>query len=125
MNKKYKKLLDKLDIEMQIVRGPNNKFKSAVEPYFLEKMSDANREQMDKFLNSVWYQVLSDINKTRNISITRINELADKLALTFDANLALEEGFIDGLYYRDQIIARIKELAGIESTKKINIITNS
>ena len=121
----YKKLLDKLDIEMQIVRGPNNKFKSAVEPYFLEKMSDANREQMDKLLNSVWYQVLSDINKTRNISIKRINELADKLALTFDANLALEEGFIDGLYYRDQIIARIKELAGIESTKKINIITNS
>lgn len=121
----YKKLLDKLDIEMQIVRGPNNKFKSAVEPYFLEKMSDANREQMDKLLNSVWYQVLSDINKTRNISIKRINELADKLALTFDANLALEEGFIDGLYYRDQIIARIKELAGIESTKKINILTNS
>lgn len=121
----YKKLLDKLDIEMQIVRGPNNKFKSAVEPYFLEKMSDANREQMDKFLNSVWYQVLSDINKTRNISIKRINELADELALTFDANLALEEGFIDGLYYRDQIIARIKELAGIESTKKINILTNS
>lgn len=121
----YKKLLDKLDIEMQIVRGPNNKFKSAVEPYFLEKMSDANREQMDKLLNSVWYQVLSDINKTRNISIKRINELADELALTFDANLALEEGFIDGLYYRDQIIARIKELAGIESTKKINIITNS
>ena len=121
----YKKLLDKLDIEMQIVRGPNNKFKSAVEPYFLEKMSDANREQMDKLLNSVWYQVLSDINKTRNISIKRINELADELALTFDANLALEEGFIDGLYYRDQIIARIKELAGIESTKKINILTNS
>ena len=121
----YKKLLDKLDIEMQIVRGPNNKFKSAVEPYFLEKMSDANREQMDKLLNSVWYHVLSDINKTRNISIKRINELADKLALTFDANLALEEGFIDGLYYRDQIIARIKELAGIESTKKINILTNS
>lgn len=121
----YKKLLDKLDIEMQIVRGPNNKFKSAVEPYFLEKMSDANREQMDKLLNSVWYQVLSDINKTRNISIKRINELADKLALTFDANLALEEGFIDGLYYRDQIIARIKKLAGIESTKKINILTNS
>lgn len=121
----YKKLLDKLDIEMQIVRGPNNKFKSAVEPYFLEKMSDANREQMDKLLNSVWYQVLSDINKTRNISTKRINELADELALTFDANLALEEGFIDGLYYRDQIIARIKELAGIESTKKINILTNS
>ncbi|MGN0032815.1 MAG: signal peptide peptidase SppA [Candidatus Limimorpha sp.] len=121
----YKNLLDKLEIEMQIVRGPNNKFKSAVEPYFLEKMSDANREQMERLLNSVWYQVLSDINETRNISIERINKLADELALSFDANVALEEGFIDGLYYRDEIIARIKELAGIEGTKKINILTNS
>ena len=44
----YKHLLDKLDVKMQIVRGPNNRFKSAVEPYFLDKMSEANREQMEK-----------------------------------------------------------------------------
>lgn len=121
----YKNLLDKLDIEMQIVRGPNNKFKSAVEPYFLDKMSDANREQMTKLLNSMWYQIVSDINASRGISIDRINELADNLALTFDAKVALEEGFVDGLYYRDQIIARIKELSGIDDNGKINILTNS
>ena len=49
----YKHLLEKLDVEMQIVRGPNNRFKSAVEPYFLDKMSEANREQMDKLLGTV------------------------------------------------------------------------
>lgn len=121
----YKNLLDKLDIEMQIVRGPNNKFKSAVEPYFLDKMSDANREQMTKLLNSMWYKVVSDISASRGISIQRINELADNLALTFDAQVALDEKFIDGLAYRDEIIAKIKDLAGIEKSKKINILTNS
>ena len=121
----YKNLLDKLDIEIQIIRGPNNKFKSAVEPYFLDKMSDANREQMTKLLNSMWYQVVSDINASRGISTQRINELANNLALTFDAKVALDEHFVDGLVYRDQIIARIKELANIDNSKKINILTNS
>lgn len=120
----YKNLLDKLDIEIQIVRGPNNKFKSAVEPYFLDKMSEANREQMSNLLNTVWFKVVSDINATRGISIDRINTLADDLALTFDAEVALEEGFVDGLVYRDEIIARIKGLAGIDKSKKINILNN-
>lgn len=121
----YKNLLDKLDIEMQIIRGPNNKFKSAVEPYFLDKMSDANREQMTKLLNTIWFKIVSDINATRGISIQRINELADNLLLTFDPHIALEENFVDGLAYRDEIIAKIKNLAGIEENGKINILTNS
>ena len=121
----YKNLLDKLDIEIQIIRGPNNKFKSAVEPYFLDKMSDANREQMTKLLNTMWFKVVSDISESRNISIAKINELADNLSLTFDAKVALDEGFVDGLAYRDEIIARIKDLSGIEKSAKINILTNS
>lgn len=121
----FKHLLDKLDIEIQIIRGPNNKFKSAVEPYFLDKMSDASREQMEKLLNSIWFKIVSDINVSRGISIQRINELADNLALTFDAGVALDEGFVDGLAYRDEIIARIKDLAGIEKSRKINVVTNS
>lgn len=121
----YKHLLDKIDIEIQIIRGPNNKFKSAVEPYFLDKMSDANREQMEKLLNSIWFKIVSDINVSRGINIQRINELADNLALTFDAGVALDEGFVDGLAYRDEIIARIKDLADIEKSGKINVVTNS
>ena len=121
----YKNLLDKLDIEIQIIRGPNNKFKSAVEPFFLDKMSDANREQMSKLLNTIWFKIVSDINASRGISIQKINELADNLSLTFDAKVALEEGFVDGLAYRDEIIARIKDLANIEKSGKINVLTNS
>ena len=121
----YKHLLDKLDIEMQIIRGPNNKFKSAVEPYFLDKMSPANREQMTKLLNTMWTKIVSDISVARNIDTKKINELADNLSLTFDAKVALDEGFVDGLAYRDEIIARIKYLAGIEKTGKINVINNA
>ena len=121
----YKNLLDKLDIEIQIIRGPNNKFKSAVEPFFLDKMSDANREQMSKLLNTIWFKIVSDINASRGINIQKINELADNLSLTFDAKVALEEGFVDGLAYRDEIIARIKDLANIEKSGKINVLTNS
>ena len=99
--------------------------KSAVEPYFLDKMSDANREQMTKLLNTMWFKVVSDISASRNINVQKINELADNLELTFDAKIALEEGFVDGLAYRDEIIARIKTLAGIDKSKKINVLTNS
>ncbi|MBR0324020.1 MAG: S49 family peptidase, partial [Bacteroidales bacterium] len=58
----YKHLFDKLDIEMQIIRPANNKFKSAVEPYFLDKMSDANREQNTVLLNSIWDKICNDIS---------------------------------------------------------------
>lgn len=121
----YKHLFEKLDIEMQIVRGPNNKFKSAVEPYFLDKMSDANREQYEKLLGSVWFEIVSDISTARGVSIKKINELADNLSLTFDADIALKEGFVDGLLYRDQIIDKIKEKADIAKKDKIEILSNS
>ena len=119
----YKHLLDKLDVEMQIVRGPNNRFKSAVEPYFLDKMSEANREQMDKLLGTVWGQILTGISQSRNISVEQLNEIADNLKTYFDANKALEYGLVDNLYYKDQVLEELKGLTG--SNKDINAIGNS
>ena len=119
----YKHLLDKLDIEMQIVRGPNNRFKSAVEPYFLDKMSEANREQMDKMLGSVWGQILMGISQSRNISVEQLNQIADNLETYFAADKALEYGLVDNLYYKDQVLEELKGLTG--SNKNINAITNA
>ena len=119
----YKHLLDKLDIEMQIVRGPNNRFKSAVEPYFLDKMSEANREQMDKLLNSVWGEILTGISQSRNISVEQLNQIADNLDTYFDAKKALEYGLVDNLYYKDQVRDELKGLTG--SNKDINAIGNA
>ena len=119
----YKHLLDKLDVEMQIVRGPNNKFKSAVEPYFLDKMSEANREQMDKLLGTVWGQILQGISQSRNISVEQLNQIADNLETLFDADKALEYGLVDNLYYKDQVLEELKGLTG--SNKSINAIGNT
>ena len=119
----YKHLLDKLDVEMQIVRGPNNRFKSAVEPYFLDKMSEANREQMDKLLGTVWGQIINGISKSRNISVEQLNEIADKLDTYFDADKALELGLVDNLYFKDQVLEELKGLTG--SNKDINAIGNA
>ena len=119
----YKHLLEKLDVEMQIVRGPNNRFKSAVEPYFLDKMSEANREQMDKLLGSVWGQILGDISQSRNISVAKLDHIADNLETIFDAQKALEYGLVDNLYYKDQVIDELKGLTG--SNKSINAVSNA
>jgi protease-4 len=119
----YKHLLEKLDVEMQIVRGPNNKFKSAVEPYFLDKMSEANREQMDKLLGTVWGQILEGISQNRNISVEQLNQIADNLETMFNADKALEYGLVDNLYYKDQVLDELKGLTG--SNKSINAVGNT
>lgn len=121
----YKHLFEKLDIEMQIIRPENNKFKSAVEPYFLDKMSEANREQTSVLWNSVWNKICNDISISRNISVDKINQFADDLTLLFDSEAALDNNFIDGLKYRDEIIAELHNLTNTANNKKVNIIKNT
>ena len=119
----YKHLLEKLDVEMQIVRGPNNRFKSAVEPYFLDKMSEANREQMEKLLGTVWGEILTSISQSRNISVEQLNQIADNMESLFNAKKAKELGLVDELYYKDQVLEELKGLTG--SNKSINAIDNA
>jgi protease-4 len=118
----FKGLLEKIDVDMQILRGPDNKFKSAVEPLMLEKMSEANREQFETLLNSAWGQMLMDISDSRNISIGDLNKIADKLELT-SADNALEYNFIDGIMYRDELIDMLKEKTGREDDDKVRSIS--
>lgn len=119
----YKHLFEKLDVEMQIVRGPNNRFKSAVEPYFLDKMSEANREQMEKLLGSIWGEIITAISQSRNISTEQLNQIADNLDTYFDASKALEYGLVDQLMYKDQVLAELKSLTG--SNDKVNAVNNA
>ena len=121
----YKHLFDKLDIEMQIIRPANNKFKSAVEPYFLDKMSDANREQNTKLLSSIWETMCNDISESRGIEVELINKMADDLTLMFEPETALENKFIDGLMYRDEIIAELHKLLNTSNSNKLNLIKNT
>jgi len=117
-----KNMLDKLEIEPQIIRGPNNKFKSAVEPLMLDKMSEANREQMEKLLNSTWGKLIEGISESRNISIDELNRIADELELS-NANKALEYKFVDGLKYKDEILALLREKTGLGEKDKIESVS--
>lgn len=117
-----KGLLDKLEIEMQIVRGPDNKYKSAVEPLMLEKMSEANREQIGTLINSVWGRLLLAMSKDRGISLDDMNLVADQLDLT-EADNALELTFVDGLAYRDEIIDILKDKTGVESDDDLESVS--
>jgi signal peptide peptidase SppA, 67K type len=116
----YKNLLENLDIQVQIIRAPNNKFKSAVEPYFLDKMSDANREQMDKLLGSIWFEIITAISESRNVSFDELNKIANNLETYFDADNALKYKLVDGLLYKDQLIAELQQLTGSEKTNTIS-----
>lgn len=118
----FKHLMEKLDVETQIIRGPNNQFKSAVEPFMYDKMSDANRIQTQKLLNTAWNEMLDAISASRGLSKEVLNQAADELALT-KAEKALELHFVDGLAYKDEILAKLREKTGQTEKEKIKQVS--
>lgn len=98
----YKGLLDKLDIEPEVFRPTACKYKSAVEPYILTKMSDANRRQMTELAESIWGSVTAAVSESRSIPVAKLNELADNLSAMFPEEV-LANGLVDGLIYEDQM----------------------
>ncbi len=115
----FKKLLEKLEVEMQIFR--TGKFKSASEPLFLDKMSKENREQTMTYINSIWNYILEGVSKQRNISVDELNRYADNMLIT-DAKSALEYKLVDGIVYKDEMLNILKELSGAKSADKINYV---
>lgn len=121
----FKKALDKFGIEMQIVRGKDNKFKSAVEPYMYDKMSPANREQTTLYLATIWNHVLKGISEKRKISIDQLNEYANSVMTFRTAETAQKSHFFDNLKYRDQVLTDLRSLAGLKVNAEIPIVTVS
>ncbi len=115
----YKNTLEKLGVEAQIIR--HGKFKSAVEPFMLDKMSPENREQIQQFVGTIWNNLVAAISKSRNIPESRVNEIADSL-LTTTANGALKCRFVDKLMYRDELVDNLKTRLGVDSAGKINSV---
>lgn len=112
--------LKKLDIEAQIIR--HGKFKSAVEPFMLEEMSPANREQTEKYVFSIWRDVVQEISESRSISVDDINMIADSLWLN-NATQALERGFVDKLLYKDEVMEALRERLSLDDEdEEINFI---
>lgn len=116
----FKNALEKLEVEMQIIR--HGKFKSAVEPYILEKMSDSNREQMNLILSSAWGSILNDISESRKISIAELNAIADDIKIQ-TAEDAVKYGFVDKVMYKDEILEELRTRTGAKDFDDINYIS--
>ncbi|WP_302382339.1 signal peptide peptidase SppA [uncultured Alistipes sp.] len=108
----YKGLFDKLDLKAEVFRPTVCKYKSAVEPYILDRMSEANREQMQALVDSMWGTIAEAVAASRGIDVEQLNEIADKLQVTLPED-ALKYGFVDGLLYEDQMKEVFAEL-GVE-----------
>lgn len=113
----YKNLFDKLGIEIQVIR--HGKFKSAVEPFILDEMSDANREQISTYINSIWGTFAAEISESRSLSIDSLNDLADAGLSFRTPNFMLENGLVDVIAYEDQFLDFLRSELGIAPNKKI------
>lgn len=116
----FKDFQEKSGIKMEVIR--HGKYKSAVEPFLENKMSDANREQITALLNSVWSSVVTDISKSRNIPIIKLNEIANGL-LARTPEMAKEQKLVDVIAYEDVYHGAIKKALKIENDKDYNKIS--
>ncbi len=117
----FNKLLKKLDIDAQIIR--HGEFKSAVEPFIMDKMSKANREQMQMYVESTWNNICQGINESRGIEIETINRIADSILFLYNTPLALDENFIDVIAYRDEYEAFLKKKLHIDASRDYNSVS--
>jgi protease-4 len=118
----FKGTLEKLDADMQIIR--HGKYKSAVEPFLLDKMSDESREQMQAILDVLWNRMSGGISDSRNITIDQLNELAENLTLR-TAKDALKYHFVDALVYKDEVLAALKGRLGVDDDDDIETVSLS
>ncbi len=116
----YKGALDKLGVEVQVFR--HGKFKSAVEPYLLTKMSDENRLQYQAMLDAMWNKYIANVSESRGIDIVRLNQIADG-CLSQEPTDAQKLGLIDLVAYREDVLSELASYLGVADSKDINFIT--
>ncbi|MDO9274764.1 MAG: signal peptide peptidase SppA [Lutibacter sp.] len=117
-----KDLQDKTGVKMEVIR--HGKYKSAVEPFLYNKMSDENREQITAFLKSIWGELLADISKSRNKTIEELNAIADNLWAR-NATLAVKNKIVDDAVYMDEYDTKLKLASGISADGELSKITLS
>lgn len=118
----FKGTLEKLGLEPQIIR--HGKFKSAVEPFMYDEMSEESREQVMSYLGSIWQVLLEGVSDTRDIPAGSLDSIAGGL-LVRSAETAVEHGLVDELMYRDQVLLKLKELSGIDEDDDIRPVSIS
>jgi protease-4 len=117
----YKDALEKLGVEPVVLRATGNKFKSAVEPYLQNEMSEPNRQQLSQLLASVWQGYLKDLSTASKTDMEKLNQLADSFDLADPAEAA-ENGLIELVGYQDEIDSLLAARAGVEDKDDIPFV---
>ena len=113
-----KEVAAKFGVHFTVVKV--GKYKSYTETYTEDKMSDANREQVSRYIGGLWQQMLADVSKSRNISKDSLNRYADGLMVFDDAQLLKSRKMVDGFCYYDEIRDVVKRQLGLKADETIN-----
>ena len=116
----FKDFEDKYGVKMEVIR--HGKYKSAVEPFIANKISDANREQTTELLQSIWTEFKDDIAASRNKTVIELDYIADEL-LGRNAKLAVKNNLVNNSIYLDQYDDLLKNKLGVNLDKKLNTIS--
>ena len=116
----YKDLQEKTGVKMEVIR--HGKYKSAVEPFLANEMSDANRTQIKELLSSLWDTMVADISEGRNISEDNVNSIADTLGGR-SPKFAKASGLIDDILFFDQYEDKLRTATSLDAKDEINYVS--
>ena len=116
-----KKLFDKIGVEMQIVRVGT--FKSAVEPYMLEDMSEANRLQQEHYLGTIWKEMLDSIAADRKLQYDALNSLCDSVIFCLDVKDLIKNKLVDKLVYKEEMENTLRARTNVDKDEDLNYVS--
>ncbi|MEX2596508.1 MAG: signal peptide peptidase SppA [Salibacteraceae bacterium] len=114
--------MEKLGIDATILKGPDNIYKSAVEPFYRKDMSEPNKEQISRIIENLWNDMLVDLSEARSVSVDDLNSIADDMSIRKPED-AVGLKLIDGLAYYDEILSNLRGKLGIDEDDDIESIS--
>jgi protease-4 len=112
--------MEKLGIDIQVMR--EGKYKSAIEPLIFDKMSEANREQIQRYIDRTWEEMITKIAESRGLPVEELNKIADNLD-ALNPDKALEMKLVDGLYHKDELLGEFRSLTGLGNDDDIKYVS--
>jgi protease-4 len=116
-----KKLFEKIGVEMQIVRVGS--FKSAVEPYMLDDMSEANRLQQEHYLGVIWKEMRDSIAADRKLASDALNALCDSVVMTMEVPELINNKLVDKMAYRAEMDDILRARTGVDKGDDLNYVS--
>ncbi|MDE7476220.1 MAG: signal peptide peptidase SppA [Duncaniella sp.] len=119
----FHQLLEKVGVDVQVVKVGT--YKSAVEPFILDKMSEPSREQQQLYLNNIWEGISTSIAEARGVDVAKVNEWADNFIFTKSTENYIDEKVVDGLLYRHEFESRLADLTGRDNAKDLRYVSTA